>query len=123
MKTRQEYNKEYYNKKKDEICEKLFAKVECGRCGRTVTHQNLPKHQKTNYCKLRQERGKPKQDILSELEIIKLELRELKKSRSKEKDTTDPLVMCWGCSESFKESEKSKHKCEKKPRPICKLKE
>jgi hypothetical protein len=119
MKTRQEYNKEYYKNKKTEICEKLFVKVECDRCGRTVTHQNLPKHQKTNYCKLRQARAKPKQDILSELEIIKLELRELKKS----KDTTDPLVMCWGCSDSFKESEKSEHKCKKKPRPICKLKE
>ena len=79
---RKEYNRKYYKEKKKDICDKLFTKIECELCGRSVTHQNMPKHKKSNYCKLRQARGKPKQDILSELEIIKFELKELKKANS-----------------------------------------
>jgi hypothetical protein len=116
---RKEYNKKYYAEKKKEICQKLFVKVDCTLCGRTVTHQNMKKHMKSNYCKLRQERGKPKQDILSELEIIKLELVELKKQSTK--PTEDPVVYCCGCGETFKESEKSNHKCKQTAKPICKL--
>jgi hypothetical protein len=58
-------------------------------------------------------------DILSELEIIKLELVELKKQSTK--PTEDPVVYCCGCGETFKESEKPNHKCKQTAKPICKL--
>lgn len=97
---RKEYNKKYYKEKKKEICDKLYVKVDCTLCGRTVTHQNMKKHMLTNYCKLRQERGKPKQDILSELEIIKLELRELKEKVKDDKETEEK-TFCLPCNEEL----------------------
>ena len=112
-----EYSKEYYAKHKATTSGKQSELIRCEVCDKNISKWNVAKHNKTAKHILN---ATPKSnDILKELEIIKLELRELKKS----KDTTDPLVMCWGCSDSFKESEKSEHKCKKKPRPICKLKE
>jgi len=123
---RKEYNKKYYANKKKDICDKLFAKVECDLCGRTVSHQNLPKHKKTNYCKLRHERNKPKEDILSELHKIKdndnnkyddlmaqVNIIQDTMNKMNVMAAEDPLMYCWGCQESFKESEKSFHKCKK----------
>ena len=48
---RVEYNKVYYAEKKEAIKAKLFTKVQCDKCGRTVSFQNLPKHKHTSYCK------------------------------------------------------------------------
>jgi hypothetical protein len=109
---RKEYNKIYYANKKKEICEKLFTKVECDLCGRSVTHQNLPKHKKSNYCKLRHERNKPKadkyDDLMAQVNNIQDTMNKMNKMAEE-----DPLMYCWGCQESFKESEKKKHKCKK----------
>ena len=45
---RKEYNKKYYEKNKEKIASKLYAKVTCEKCGRKVSHQNLKKHQKSS---------------------------------------------------------------------------
>jgi hypothetical protein len=47
---RKEYNKKYYETKKDDIKKKLFTKVECPKCGRIISHQNVKKHQLSSYC-------------------------------------------------------------------------
>lgn len=47
---RKEYNKKYYETKKDAIKKKLFTKEECPKCNRKVSHQNINKHQKSSYC-------------------------------------------------------------------------
>jgi hypothetical protein len=103
---RKEYNKKYYADKKAEICKKLFVKVECQLCSRSVTHQNLPKHMKSSYCKLRQERNKPKLDILNELEQIKQELQDLKMNQHK---YTEEKTFCLPCNEELLEVDKNQH--------------
>jgi hypothetical protein len=50
-KIRAEYNKKYYESKKADIAKKLYAKEPCRKCGRIVSHQNLPKHMNSRYCK------------------------------------------------------------------------
>jgi hypothetical protein len=111
-----EYQKEYYAKHKA-TAGKQSELIRCDCCDKNVSKWNLAKHKKTAK---HISNASPKQsDILSELEIIKLELRELTKSN--EKDASDPLVYCCGCQESFRESEKKKHKCKKTAKPICKL--
>jgi len=44
------YNSKYYESHKKQIAEKLYAKEVCTNCGKTVNHQNMPKHVKTKYC-------------------------------------------------------------------------
>jgi hypothetical protein len=46
-----EYNKEYYSKNKNKIAEQLSKVCVCENCGRTSTHQHLPRHYKTELCK------------------------------------------------------------------------
>lgn len=50
-----QYNKEYYENNKDEINKKISAKEICKYCNRSVRHDNLFKHMKSNYCKSRRE--------------------------------------------------------------------
>ena len=50
-----EYQKKYYEKTKEITAGKLSAKETCQLCGRTVTHQNIPKHQASDYCMKRRQ--------------------------------------------------------------------
>eukprot|EP01039_Chlorochromonas_danica_P011735 gene11735-13181_t len=46
---RDEYNRQYYAKNKAKIDAKQSAKEECKHCGRSVRHENIWKHMKTDY--------------------------------------------------------------------------
>eukprot|EP00981_Chlorochromonas_danica_P013243 scaffold5998_cov440-Ochromonas_danica.AAC.2 len=52
---RDEYNRQYYAKNKAKIDAKQSAKEECKHCGRSVRHENIWKHMKTDYCKRRRD--------------------------------------------------------------------
>ena len=110
--SRREYNKKYYAEKKSAICAKLFEKEECLKCGRIVSHQNMKKHQTSKVCMTTAERRQAKLNVSSELEAIKQELEDIKKSKQ------NALMYCWGCQESFPESQKTKHKCSSKHRNL-----
>ena len=134
--SRREYNKKYYAEKKSAICAKLFEKEECLKCGRIVSHQNMKKHQASKVCMTTAERRQAKLNVSSELEAIKQELEDIKKSKQDDSlkhqlpagsrgavskrpsRETDPLMYCWGCQESFPESQKTKHKCSSKHRNL-----
>ena len=73
---RQEYNKNYYETKKDDIKKKLFTKVECPKCSRKISYQNVKKHQTSSYCIARCI-GAGKIDSTTEIEKLKLKLTEL----------------------------------------------
>jgi hypothetical protein len=45
--------KEYYAKNKVTIIGKICKKEECEYCKRSVSHQQMMKHQKSQYCKTR----------------------------------------------------------------------
>ena len=47
------YNRRYYVENKEAILNQLLTKEECILCGRIVNHQNIKKHQNTNFCKKR----------------------------------------------------------------------
>ena len=44
------YKKEYYQKNKEKITSKLYAKETCPCCSRKVSHQHMNDHQKTASC-------------------------------------------------------------------------
>lgn len=46
-----EYRKKYYEDNKTKILSAILKPEKCIYCGRTVTHQNIIKHQKTTLCK------------------------------------------------------------------------
>lgn len=48
---KKDYNKNYYEKNKAKIAEKLYCKETCPHCQKVVSHQNMKSHQKTSYCK------------------------------------------------------------------------
>lgn len=50
---RKEYNRKYYEKNKQISNAKLFTKESCKSCGRSVSHQNMPKHLKSKLCQNR----------------------------------------------------------------------
>ncbi len=45
------YNKKYYDTNKAKIIEKATTKVECEFCKRSVIHNNILKHYKSEICK------------------------------------------------------------------------
>ena len=45
------YNKTYYEKNKVKIIEKATSKVKCEFCQRSVIHNNILKHYKSEICK------------------------------------------------------------------------
>ena len=51
--TKQEYNKLYYTKKKEDILKKVLQVCHCEICGCTVSKQHKKRHQLTNICKKR----------------------------------------------------------------------
>ncbi len=69
---RKEYNKKYYETKKDDIKKKLFTKVECPKCGRTISYQNVKKHQLSSYCQARQNNKHITGGMATSLEIEEL---------------------------------------------------
>ena len=52
--TRKNYNKQYYEKNKNKILEKLTSKVNCEFCNRQVSFANLQKHYVLPICKATQ---------------------------------------------------------------------
>jgi hypothetical protein len=62
--SRKESNKKYYQTNKDEIAKKLYTKEVCMHCGRSVSHQTMPKHLKTSYC-ISRKQNKQDEDILT----------------------------------------------------------
>jgi len=106
--SRKEYNKKYYATNKAKICAQLFEKEKCMLCDRFISHQNMKKHMTSKLCESRASRKQPNIDIAAELESIKKELADIKNKNE------DPLMFCWGCQESFNESQKNDHKCQKK---------
>jgi hypothetical protein len=53
-KTKSEYNKTYYEKKKETLINNGCRKVECPECHKVVTKNNLRYHVKSNLCLKRQ---------------------------------------------------------------------
>ena len=105
-KNSKEYSNEYYQKNK----EKRLSKVFCECCQIYCSRNNLSTHNKT--AKHIRNSLPTQSEILTELEAIKQELEDIKKSKQ------DSLMYCWGCQESFPESEKTKHKCSSKHRNL-----
>ena len=56
--SRQNYNKQYYEKNKNKILEKLTSKVNCEFCNRQVSFANLQKHYVLPICKTTQDKNK-----------------------------------------------------------------
>ena len=52
-KDRKAYMKDYYKTNKVTLLSKVLAKKECAYCGREVAHQQMLKHQQSQYCKTR----------------------------------------------------------------------
>ena len=50
---RKEYYKQYYKDHKETILQKAAKKETCEFCNRSVEHQNIFKHMKSQYCKNR----------------------------------------------------------------------
>lgn len=108
--SRKEYNKKYYATNKAKICAQLFEKEKCVLCDRFISHQNMKKHMTSKLCQSRASRKQSNIDITAELESIKKELADIKNNNI----NNDPLMYCWGCQESFLESQKKDHKCKNK---------
>ena len=106
--SRKEYNKKYYAANKAKICAQLFEKEKCLLCDKFISHQNMKKHMTSKLCKSRASRKQSNIDITAELESIRKELADIKNKNE------DPLMFCWGCQESFNESQKKDHKCKNK---------
>ena len=91
------YNKQYYAKNKEKIAAKLYAKEECPKCGRIVSHQNINKHQKSSYCKSRcidksEDKFKNLEERITQYENTIDELKKIIKDRkctTKTKTTID----------------------------------
>jgi hypothetical protein len=56
--SRQNYNKQYYEKNKDKILTKLTSKVNCEFCNRQVSYANLNKHYSLPICLRTQDKNK-----------------------------------------------------------------
>ena len=56
--TRKNYNKQYYEKNKNKILEKLTSKVNCEFCSRQVSFANLQKYYLLKICKATQDKNK-----------------------------------------------------------------
>ena len=54
---RKNYNKEYYQKNRNNILQKLTSKVQCEFCNRTVSSANLQKHYTLPICKNTQDKN------------------------------------------------------------------
>ena len=81
--TRSEYYKNYYAKNKDKLTERLYARVECEHCKRTVNSQNMKKHQRSTLCKskkiiLHDEKISNVNDQIKIMRDIKDEITDLK---------------------------------------------
>ncbi len=74
MEARKEYNKKYYETHKEEIAKKLYAKQECGICGRSVNHQQIKRHQASKLCA---SHARAREVYKSELDEIKIKLNQL----------------------------------------------
>jgi hypothetical protein len=89
--TKRKYNEKYYAANKLKICEKLKTKVECPYCSKQVAHQNMPAHQKTAKCLLKQNSQRDsdeedtKQQIKEVKELMAKLYEELHKSKAKTK--------------------------------------
>ena len=81
---KKEYNKKYYEKNKETIASKLYAKVTCEKCGRKVSHQNLKKHQRSSRCK-----AKSYDDIGVIIHELKNEIKALKEKDMKAQEEKD----------------------------------
>lgn len=79
---KKDYNKNYYEKNKAKIAEKLYCKETCPKCQKVVSHQNMKKHQLTSYCKSRSY-----VDVRQQLADLQKELTELKKASKVEIET------------------------------------
>lgn len=73
---KKDYNKNYYEKNKVKIAEKLYCKETCEHCQKVVSHQNMKKHQKSSYCK-----SKSYVDVRQQLADLQKEINELKKTK------------------------------------------
>ena len=93
-----EYAKDYYAKHKSNLSGKQSKQIRCECCDKHLSKWNLAKHNKTSKHILHSSPS-PK-DILSELEIIKLELRELKEKVKDEKETEEK-TLCLPCNEEL----------------------
>jgi hypothetical protein len=89
--TKKKYNEKYYAANKLKICEKLKAKVACPYCSKQVAHQNMPAHQKTAKCLLKQnsQRESDEEDTKNQIKQVKELMtklyEELHKSKTKTK--------------------------------------
>lgn len=79
---RKNYNKTYYQSKRDQILKKACTKIECEHCHRCVIKNNILKHQRSELCKNKQKlyldnlnrknniEQIPKAEKIIELEIV-----------------------------------------------------
>jgi hypothetical protein len=107
---RKEYNKKYYADNKATICGKLTEKEACDICGKMVNHQHVNRHQKSKACLRKAVKQALAEDKHADL---KKQVNEIQNTLDKlnQMAETDPVMYCWGCQESFKESDKHNHKC------------
>ena len=70
-----EYNKLYYLKNRDKICEMINSKVVCTVCGREMAKSNLYNHMKTTKC-MKKRKLQINEDKVQELENRIKELEE-----------------------------------------------
>lgn len=68
-----EYNKRYYQQKREEILRHVLKKVQCPDCGRQVNHQNLTSHRRTKLCQRRRQTQEQKSTEELENELRKAE--------------------------------------------------
>ena len=119
-----EYQKEYYAKHKETTAGKQSELIRCECCDKNISKWNINKHKKSakhilnaspkpadlrKELELQQEKNDDKyDDLMAQVNIIQDTMNKMNVMAAE-----DPLMYCWGCQESFKESEKSFHKCKK----------
>jgi len=71
---RSEYYKKYYAQNKAVLHEKLYRRIECDKCARTVNYQNMKKHQRSMLCQSKYivlQNNKTVSELQKELDILK----------------------------------------------------
>jgi hypothetical protein len=53
MENQKKLKSKYYEEHQDKIKARMYEKIECPKCLCNVTRCNMPKHQRTNKCKVR----------------------------------------------------------------------
>ena len=73
------YNEKYYAEHKKNIAEKLLIKIECPKCGKCISKENLERHKSGLSClKNATKQQSQLQEMKNEIERLSNEIKELK---------------------------------------------